>query len=172
VALERQAQQTAKQQALALVAEDGAAHDIVTMVAVATKGGGRVNEHFGHATEFQVYEVTGRRVQFVGHRRVDQYCQGGYGEEDQLPSVLRAINDCHAVLVAKIGRCPKDELAQAGVEPVEQYAGEFIEKAALAWFQDYCRRVASGATLHTKRGDASIRQGAYTTATPGGAIAA
>jgi nitrogen fixation protein NifB len=172
VALERQAQQTAKQQALALVAEDGAAHGIVTMVAVATKGGGRVNEHFGHATEFQVYEVTGRRVQFVGHRRVDQYCQGGYGEEDQLPSVLRAINDCHAVLVAKIGRCPKDELAQAGVEPVEQYAGEFIEKAALTWFQDYCRRVASGAMLHKKRGDASIRQGAYTTATPGGAIAA
>jgi nitrogen fixation protein NifB len=132
------------------------------MVAVATKGGGRVNEHFGHVTEFQVFEVSAQRALFVGHRRVDQYCQGGYGEDEQLPSVVRAINDCHAVLVAKIGACPRDELMQAGVEPVDAYVGEFIEKAALDWFNDYRERIASGAVIHQNRGDAQIRQGAYT----------
>jgi nitrogen fixation protein NifB len=78
------------------------------------------------------------RALFVGHRRVDLYCQGGYGEDEQLPSIVNAINDCHAVLVSKIGACPRDELKAAGIEPVDAYAHEFIEKAALAWFADYC----------------------------------
>jgi nitrogen fixation protein NifB len=139
---------------------------------VATKGGGRVNEHFGHVTEFQVFEVSAASALFVGHRRVDQYCQGGAGDDEQLPSVVRAINDCHAVLVAKIGACPKDELTAAGVEPVDSYVGEFIEKAALSWFNDYRSRIASGAVVHQSRGDAQIRQGAYTHLADGAALAA
>ena len=160
---ERQAQQAAKQQALA--ANAGLApdtQDLKVLVAVATQGGGRVNEHFGHVTEFQVFEVSAREALFVGHRRVDLYCQGGYGEDEQLPSIVRAINDCHAVLVAKIGACPRDELQAAGIEPVEQYAHEFIEKAALGWFAGYRERIARGEIQHQPRGDASIRQGAYT----------
>ena len=162
VAVERQAQQAAKQQALTAASADGVGGDLKVLVAVATKGGGRVNEHFGHVTEFQVFEVSATKALFVGHRRVDQYCQGGAGDDEQLPSVVRAINDCHAVLVAKIGACPKDELTAAGVEPVDRYVGEFIEKAALDWFNDYCARIASGAVVHHSRGDAHIRQGAFT----------
>jgi nitrogen fixation protein NifB len=158
VEAERQAQHAAKQQALA---EQTGADDIKVLVAVATKGSGRVNEHFGHATEFQIYEVCAAHATFIGHRRVDHYCQGGWGEDDQLPSIVNAINDCHAVLVAKIGKCPQEELAQAGIEPVDVYANEFIEKAALAWFDDYRKRISSGALEHRARGDAAIRQGAF-----------
>jgi nitrogen fixation protein NifB len=32
----------------------------------------------------------------------------------------------------------------------------------LTWFSDYRSRVASGAIVHQARGDAQIRQGAYT----------
>jgi nitrogen fixation protein NifB len=71
------------------------------------QGPGLINEHFGHAKEFQVYELSTAGAKFVGHRRVDLYCQGGYGEEDSLDTIIRAINDCHAVFVAKIGGCPK-----------------------------------------------------------------
>lgn len=162
VEVERQAQHAAKQEALAAASAIKVAEDLQVLVAVATKGGGRVNEHFGHVTEFQIFEVSATQALFVGHRRVDLYCQGGFGDDEQLPSVVRAINDCHAVLVAKIGACPRDELAQAGIEPVDQYVGEFIEKAALDWFNDYRGRIASGALLHQHRGDAQIRQGAYT----------
>jgi nitrogen fixation protein NifB len=158
---ERQAQHAAKQAALADQA--GAVDDgMKLLVAVATKGGGRVNEHFGHVTEFQIFEVSANEALFVGHRRVDLYCQGGYGEDEQLPSIVRAINDCHAVLVAKIGACPRDELKAAGIEPVDTYVNEFIEKAALSWYGDYRARIASGEIVHQPRGDASIRQGAYT----------
>ena len=52
------------------------------LVAVATKGEGRINQHFGHAREFQVYEVDQAGVRFVGHRKLDDnYCQGGFGED-------------------------------------------------------------------------------------------
>jgi nitrogen fixation protein NifB len=166
VEVERQAQHEAKQAALASLdeakAEDGLAADISVLVAVATKGHGKVNLHFGHATEFQIFEVSSTEARFVGHRRVDHYCLGGYGEDEQLPSIVNAINDCHAVLVSKIGACPRDELTAAGIEPVDQYAHEFIEKAALDWFADYRSRMASGAVQHQARGDARIRQGAYT----------
>jgi len=164
VEVERQAQHAAKVDALeeakASMPEVDPAMKV--LVAVATEGHGRVNLHFGHATEFQIFEVSRKEALFVGHRRVDLYCQGGYGEDEQLPSIVNAINDCHAVLVSKIGACPRDELKAAGIEPVEEYAHEFIEKAALQWFADYCERVASGAITHHERGDARIRQGAYT----------
>jgi nitrogen fixation protein NifB len=158
VEAERQAQVDAKKTALAdQQADDG----MKVLVAVATKGQGKVNEHFGHANEFQIFEVSAANASFIGHRRVDHYCQGGWGEDDVLPSVITAINDCHAVLVAKIGACPRDELKEAGIEPVDQYAHQFIEMAALSWFKDYRDRIAKGEITHTPRGDAAIRQGAY-----------
>ena len=167
VEVERQAQHQAKVDALAAALDRQMATAQVdpamkVLVAVATEGHGRVNLHFGHATEFQIFEVSATQALFVGHRRVDLYCQGGYGEDEQLPSIVNAINDCHAVLVSKIGACPRDELKAAGIEPIDEYAHEFIEKAALSWFAGYRERVASGAITHTPRGDASIRQGAYT----------
>lgn len=162
VEAERQAQHAAKQDALAASAAIDVDQDMKVLVAVATKGGGRVNEHFGHVTEFQIFEVGAAEALFVGHRRVDLYCQGGHGDDEQLPSVVKAINDCHAVLVAKIGACPRDELSAAGIEPVEQYSGEFIEKAALDWFNGYRQRIAAGEITHQDRGDAQIRQGAFT----------
>jgi len=134
---------------------------VVLQIAVATKGQSRINEHFGHVTEFQIYEVSAAGAKFVGHRRVDNYCQGGYGEEDILVTVIRAINDCHAVFVAKIGGCPKDDLRKAGIDPVDQYAHEYIEQSALAYYIDYVAKVKSGEIAHQLRGDADIRQGAY-----------
>jgi len=159
---ERQEKVAARSEELQeLAGEDS---DIKILIAVATKGSGRINEHFGHAKEFQVYELSTTGAKFVGHRRVDLYCQGGYGEEDSLDTIIRAINDCSAVFVAKIGGCPRDELTQAGIDPVDRYAHEFIEQSAIAYFKDYLGKVKSGDIVHAAKGDATIRQGAYTAA--------
>jgi nitrogen fixation protein NifB len=159
---ERQAKVAAKQAELETLA--GERSDIKILVAVATKGSGRINEHFGHAKEFQVYELSTAGAKFVGHRRVDLYCQGGYGEEDSLDTIIRAINDCTAVFVAKIGGCPKDTLKKAGIEPVDKYALEFIEQSAIAYFKEYVEKVKTGEIQHVERGDAAIRQGALVAA--------
>jgi nitrogen fixation protein NifB len=160
VELQREAAAAARNGELEKLA--GTLSDISILVAVASKGGGRINEHFGHAKEFQVYEVGTTGAKFVGHRRVDLYCEGGYAEEDSLETVVRAINDCVAVFVARIGGCPRDGLLAAGIEPVDRFALEYIEQSAIAYFRGYLERVRTGEIHHTRRGDADIRQGALT----------
>jgi nitrogen fixation protein NifB len=163
-AVEKEREATAAAKAAELVTLAKESSDVKIMIAVATKGGGRVNEHFGHAKEFQIYEVSTSGVKFVGHRRVDLYCQGGFGDEDSLETVIRAINDCHAALVARIGACPKETLQKAGIDPVEKYAHEFIEQSAVAYFKEYLDKIKLGEIVHAPRGDAEIRQGAFTAA--------
>ena len=158
VEVKRQAVVAARNVELATLA--GEQSDLSILIAVATKGGGRINEHFGHAREFQIYEVSTAGSKFVGHRRVDNYCQGGYAEEDSLETVVRAINDCHAVFVARIGSCPREGLTSAGIEPVDRFALEYIEQSAIAYFKEYLERVRSGEVEHAQRGDAELRQGA------------
>jgi nitrogen fixation protein NifB len=107
------------------------------LVAVATKGSGMVNQHFGHAKEFQIYEVDGNEVRFIGHRKIDHYCQGGYGETATLEHIMKAIADCKAVLVSKIGECPKETLHNAGIQTVEAY--DVIEKVALEFYEQWVK---------------------------------
>jgi len=104
-------------------------------VAVASTGGGVINQHFGHAREFLVYEADGREVRFVGTRRVDAYCSGGdtCGEaETALAGTIRALEGCEAVLCSKIGIEPWDALEAAGIAPNGEHAMEPIEDAVAA----------------------------------------
>ena len=114
------------------------------LVAVCTKGGGRVNQHFGHAREFQIYEVDGAGVRFVGHRKAESYCQGGHGEDDALEVVIAALEGVDQVLCAKIGTCPKDRLEEAGIAASDAFAFEHIETAVAAL---YAARHAAPAAL-------------------------
>ncbi|HAC63246.1 MAG TPA: nitrogenase cofactor biosynthesis protein NifB [Cyanothece sp. UBA12306] len=112
-----------------------AATGVKILVAVATKGNRLVNQHFGHAKEFQIFEVDGVDVKFVAHRKVDHYCQSGYGEEATLEHIIKAIADCKGVLASKIGNCPQEELRKAGLEPFEAY--DVIDKVALDFYEQY-----------------------------------
>ena len=124
----------------AAVAASGAGEAV--LVAVATKGGGRINQHFGHATEFQVYEASPAGIRFIGHRKVDQYCQGGWGEDATLDGVLAALEGVRVVLCAKIGDCPKENLAAAGIQASYDYAYDWIEAGIAAWYAAACPAAA------------------------------
>ena len=128
----------------ALAAAVHAPAGLSARVAIATRGEGIVNQHFGHARELLVYDVSRDGARLVGLRKLEQYCQGGDGDDDALGTAIRALEGCDAVLVAKIGRCPKDALADAGVEPVEAFAHQPIEAAVLGWFGGFADRVARG----------------------------
>lgn len=91
------------------------------LVAVASKGGGMVNQHFGHAKEFMIYEVDANEAKFIGHRKIADYCQGGYGEEAALDGILKTIEDCKAIFAMKVGPCPQKAIQAAGIEVVEDY---------------------------------------------------
>jgi nitrogen fixation protein NifB len=106
------------------------------LIAVATKGGGRINQHFGHATEFQIWEASAEGVRFVTHRRADNYCVGGYGEDDKLAEVIRTLEGVPVILCARIGDCPKADLAAAGIEAIDAWAHDYIETAVNAVYRE------------------------------------
>jgi nitrogen fixation protein NifB len=106
------------------------------LVAVATKGGGRINQHFGHAREFQVFEVSPAGIRFIGHRKTEQYCEGGWGEDATLDGVIAALEGVEAVLCAKIGDCPQESLRAAGITATDAQAMEWIEQGLAAWYRD------------------------------------
>ena len=82
-----------------------------------------------------IYEVDGVNVKFIAHRKVDHYCLGGYGEEGSLQNIIKAISDCKAVLVSKIGDSPKEKVHNAGIEVVETY--DVIETVALDFYKQF-----------------------------------
>lgn len=127
----KEAQQSAKAERIAKKKARGEK----ILIAVATKGGGIVNQHFGHAKEFQIFEVDGVEAKFVGHRKIDQYCQTGYGESATLEGIISAIQDCKAVLASKIGDCPEEMLLKAGIQPVQGY--DTIDSLALNFYQQF-----------------------------------
>lgn len=112
-------------------------------LAVASKDGVAVSEHFGHAKRFAVYAVTPDSCRLLESREVAHYCLGNSADQSALAGILEAIRDCQAVFVARIGDGPTEKLAAIGVQAVSAYAWEPIEAALL----DYARRLAAGEAL-------------------------
>ncbi|HFB2048092.1 MAG TPA: FeMo cofactor biosynthesis protein NifB [Hyphomicrobiaceae bacterium MAG_BT-2024] len=109
------------------------------LMAVATKGQGIVNQHFGHAKEFLVYEASPAGVRFINHRKADQYCRGGDSCGDVasvLETTIRSLEGCEAVICSKIGYAPWGRLEEAGITPNGEYAMEPIEDAVAGVYRE------------------------------------
>jgi predicted Fe-Mo cluster-binding NifX family protein len=90
------------------------------LIAVASKDGKEINQHFGHAERFLIYDVENSCAQLVDERKVERYCS--FDPDHPLRGhLLRGISDalagCRAVVTAQIGEHPKNELEKLGVEP-------------------------------------------------------
>jgi nitrogen fixation protein NifB len=108
-------------------------------MAVASSGGGLINQHFGHAREFLVYEASAAGVRFVGHGKTDLYCSGGdtCGDADSaLGRTIAALEGCEVVLCSKIGYEPWGLLEAAGIAPNGEHAMERIEDAVAAVYEE------------------------------------
>lgn len=128
--------------------------DRPVLMAVASRGHGLINEHFGHAREFLVYRASAEGVRFVGHRRADLYCTGidDCGEREQaMEDILSVLEDCEVLLCARIGHGPWKALEGAGITPNAEHAMEPIEEAVAAVYQQMLRdgslRDVAGARL-------------------------
>ncbi len=109
------------------------------LMAVATTGGGVINQHFGHAREFLIYEASPTDVRFIGHRKVELYCAGGdtCGDgESVLARIIRTLDGCEAVLCSKIGYEPWEQLEASGIQPNGEHAMEPIEDAVAAVYAE------------------------------------
>jgi nitrogen fixation protein NifB len=123
-------------------------------MAVATKGQGLINEHFGHAHEFLVYEVSPTATRFLGHRKCTPYCMGdttcGDGET-VLAGIIRSLEGVEVLLASKIGFEPWADLEKAGIQPNGEHAMEPIEEALRAVYEEMARSGKLDATHHHSR---------------------
>ena len=115
-------------------------YEFPVRLAVASKEGQAISEHFGHARRFAVYEVSPTACRLLEEREVEHYCLGNSASQSAMAGILETIQDCQAVFVAKIGDGPRDKLRAIGVQAVAGYAWEAIEASLL----DYARRSAAG----------------------------
>lgn len=109
------------------------------LMAVASGGGGLVNQHFGEANEFLIYEASVRGVRLVGARTTGRYCHGSAHCEDgdtRLHKTIRVLDGCEVVLCTKIGFEPWGQLEAAGIIPNSEHALERIEDAIAAVYQE------------------------------------
>jgi len=90
------------------------------LIAVASKDGKEINQHFGHAERFLIYDVEHGDATLVDERMVERYCS--FDPEHPLRghllrSIAEALAGCRAVVTAQMGEHPKGELEKLGVEP-------------------------------------------------------
>ena len=89
------------------------------LIAVASKDGKEINQHFGHAERFLIYDVDGSDARLVDEKKVERYCS--YDQDHPLRAhLLAAISDalknCRAVVCAQIGQGPQMEMERLGLD--------------------------------------------------------
>lgn len=91
-------------------------------VAVASKDNITVNQHFGHARGFYIYDIGADGVHLREFRHVKTSCAGPENcaqDGGEALFALGQISDCEALICARIGRHPRQVLEQAGLEVIE-----------------------------------------------------
>jgi predicted Fe-Mo cluster-binding NifX family protein len=104
------------------------------LIAVASKTGAEVDQHFGHAERFLIYDYGSGNPQPVGEVAVDKYCS--YDPDHpfrhaQFDGIVAALKGCKAVVTAMIGELPKQELQKVGITPLVA-SGPIAEALKLA----------------------------------------
>ena len=89
------------------------------LIAVASRDGKEINQHFGHAERFLIFDVEGAEVTLVDEKKVERYCT--YDQDHPLRApLLKAIAEtlggCRAVICAQIGQAPQIEIERLGIE--------------------------------------------------------
>ena len=89
------------------------------MIAVATNDGVSINQHFGHAERFLIYEVEGGQVRLVDEKRVERYCSFDQDHPLRghiLRDIAAALDGCRVIVCSQIGEAPRMELERLGID--------------------------------------------------------
>ena len=90
-------------------------------IAVVSTDGTNVDDHFGKATRFLVFDLDGERQTLVANRPVSPLSSGAPGhafDPGRFASLAEALEDCQQVYCTRIGKKPATELEARGVDTV------------------------------------------------------
>ena len=96
-------------------------------VAVASTDGKYVNDHFGRARQFLIFEISPDGYQFIELRSNIPSCNLEEAGESKHSKTLELLADCRAVLVARIGPGAERVLTERGIKALT--IPDFIDEA-------------------------------------------
>ena len=91
------------------------------LIAVTSKTGTEVDQHFGHAEKFRIFKYRKADPVQVSEVEVEKYCSFDPDlpfRHRQFDGITKALSDCKAVVTAMIGELPKQELEKLGFKVV------------------------------------------------------
>ena len=91
-----------------------------TRIAAVSTDGLNVDDHFGKARRFLIYDID-IRLAFVEERSTESLSVGDPGhafDADKFSRILSVLKDCSKVYISQIGEVPAAKLKESGVEPV------------------------------------------------------
>lgn len=94
------------------------------LIAFATDNRKEINEHFGRARRFSIYEVSSTGFRFA--QDVDLMTEGDE-EDDKISERLNALRDCAIVYSTAIGGVAAARLVKNRIHPIKVEAGHPIE---------------------------------------------
>jgi predicted Fe-Mo cluster-binding NifX family protein len=117
--------------------------EFAMLIAVTSKDGIHIDQHFGHAGRFLIFEVDGQPPRLAGEVAADPYCSWGsivpdmspeqfaaavqemaecagtppphHMAPEKLASVVASLGDCRVLATAMIGDAPRAELQRLGI---------------------------------------------------------
>lgn len=106
-------------------------------IAIASKNGQLVDNHFGYADHFLIFDVSDTAITAVDTRYIETYCHGptdcnddsASDSDHRLSKHLQCLQDCDQVLCSRIGIQPWRELEQQGTLPNTAFALFEVETA-------------------------------------------
>ncbi|MBQ6675938.1 MAG: dinitrogenase iron-molybdenum cofactor biosynthesis protein [Ruminococcus sp.] len=92
----------------------------MSRIAVATHSGELIDEHFGHAKFFRVYEISEGGYELLEVRDAVAACQHALGHDTtRFDKIIELLSDCDALFVEKIGIGAAAYLIERGVRVFE-----------------------------------------------------
>ncbi len=99
-------------------------------VAVASSDGKFVNQHFGRAGQFLIFEIADDQYYFVELRENIPSCDGEEHHENAMEKTIQLIEDCQVVLASQIGPGAIRQLEEKGIKSfgVRDFIDQALEK--------------------------------------------
>lgn len=104
------------------------------IIAVTSKSGTEVDQHFGKAERFLIFDYGGGSPEPIKEVSVEQYCSSDPDHTFHHPrfdAIAKALDGCKAVVTEMIGELPKKELQKVGLTPIVT-SGPIVDALKLA----------------------------------------
>ena len=100
-------------------------------VSVASSDGKFINQHFGHAEQFLIFDIDDEgNYEYIELRKNEPTCSGGNHTAGSMKNAVGVLDGVKVVLVAQIGPGASQNLLLSGIQSfsVPSYIDEALEK--------------------------------------------